>query len=130
MYRRKELGSLIVEDDVVIFSLDKIREIAELLNISDATLIEKYQGLRGNVESDGKYTVAHMLSVLISGRVVDTLMITGSHNIDEFVRFLQKNDPSFTEFMETHENYDPSNPTNNYAEIVQEYRQSLLGDVP
>ncbi len=127
MYRRREVGSMIVVDDIVIFSLDKIRDIAELLNISDTTLIEQYQGLRANVESDGKYTAAHMHSVLLSGRVIDTLMITGSHNIDEFVRFLQNSDPSFSEFLETHEKYDPQNPAENYAEIVQEYKQSLLG---
>jgi hypothetical protein len=127
MYRKKDLGSLVVDEDLVVFSLDKIREIAELLNISDADLIEKYQGVRGDVESDGKYTVAHMLSVLVTGKVIDTIVITGSHNLDDFVRFLQNSDPSFNDFLNSHESYDPENPMVNYKEIVQEYRQSLLG---
>jgi hypothetical protein len=68
-----------------------------------------------------------MLSVLVTGKVIDTIVITGSHNLDDFVRFLQSSDPSFNDFLNSHENYDPENPMVNYKEIVQEYRQSLLG---
>lgn len=131
LYRQSPMGSVVVleEEDIVIFSLDKVRDIAEELGIDEEELIEKFNGVRGGLKAEGKYHISHMNSVLTSGKVVDTLMITGSPNIDDFVRFVQKNDLEFKDYLIGHEKYDPENPKANYKEIVRDYRQYLLGKV-
>lgn len=124
MQLSNELGILSVDQDVVIFSKDRLDEIAEELDMSTTSLIEKYEGVSCGFTSDGGYRIHRLHSVLTTGKVVETVVITGCANFEDFLRFLQDGEPTFYQFLKTHPKYDGNGSA--YKEIAEEYRRMLI----
>ena len=129
--KNKELGRLLVDaGDVVCFSMDSVIRLAERLNISEDDLIARYEGVECDFRSDGNYGVDTLTAINQDGSTHSVVMIGGKP--DEFLRFLNENEPTFHASSTSHPRYPEVDKGENFNrqvfnEISADYRKQLLG---
>jgi hypothetical protein len=123
MIKNTEIGTIPVDTtDIVFFSMDSIVEIANKLGIDADTLIDFYDGLSCGFNSDGEYGVDRLTAVNDDGTTCSVIII--GNNSEQFVRFLNKEEPTFEEFYS-------SQPTKSddpewFDAVVDDYKK-LIG---
>ena len=131
MIKNRELGRLLVDTgDVVCFSMDSVIRLAERLDISEDALIARYDGVECNFSSDGNYGVDTLTAINQDGSTHSVVMIGGKP--DEFLRFLNEDEPTFSDFYTSHPRYPEVGKGENFNrqvfdEIIADYRKKLLG---
>lgn len=129
MIRATELGTLFADrEELVIFSLDEMSQIAERLKITVGELVEEFGGIRFPLKEGVGYSVnmCHVLDA--DGEVQDVAMIGSDPK--KFVRFLASDEQSFDDFLKAHADYcivGEGEFFNEevYDEIAEEYRQQM-----
>lgn len=105
--RRKELGVIPVDvGDVVCFPMDSVIDIMVKLGVcddnklmeSEKKFIQEFKGVACEFGSDGCYGVDKVTVVDRDGETYDCVLVGGPENPK---RFLDEDEPTFHEFMET-----------------------------
>jgi len=128
--KNRELGLVLVKaGDVVVFSMDAIVRLAELLKVSKETLIEQYEGVPCQFGANGTYGVDRLVAVTNEGKTYPAVMIGGDP--DNFRRFLEVDERTFHDYYESHPRraeVDNGETFNRaiFEEIAAEYRKNLL----
>lgn len=128
MIKSKELGRMsATTGDIVCFSLDSVRVLADKLKLSEDVLIERMGGVTCNFNSDDLIAVDEMNAVDVDGKVYPVVMIGAPQNIK---RFLQPDEQTLKEFLDQHPRRGDVGAGADfnrsvYNEIVQEYRQRV-----
>lgn len=121
------------EDDngLVIFSRKNFADLANHFQCTDQELISRFQGVQcGNLE-DNEFTIGKMRAVLANG-TTKTILVIGL-SLEKCVRFLNENEPLFSEFLQNHPLYNfidwADNPVKSeeiFNQIAEEYKQQNL----
>ena len=74
--------------------------LANRLRIDLDWLIEQYQGVKCEFQSDGGYSVTQVVAVQDDGSTFDVVLVGA--DIEHFNRFLDDDEPTFHEFMNNH----------------------------
>jgi hypothetical protein len=134
MIRSRELGKIIVDaGDIVCFSIDDLMRLAEKLGVSEETLIQRYNGVKCGFGADGNYGVDSLTAVNVDGGTYSVVMLGGDP--EKFLRFLGKDDPTFTEFYKAHERYLEVGTGDQFNQdvfdlIAAEYKAKLVAAQP
>lgn len=123
MIKNTEIGQISVDTtSIVFFSMDSINEIAVKLGIDSSTLIEFYDGVKCDFNSDGEYGIDRVTAVNDDG-TTNSIIIIGN-NCETFKRLLNDDEPTFEEFYKTHEgNKDDPEWWNT---VVNDYKKLIM----
>lgn len=129
MIRATEIGKLFADrDEVIIFSLDEVAQIAERLNIPVGELVEEFGGVRFPILEGVELAVNKCHVMQDDGEVVEVALVGSDPT--KFVRFLAADEMSFEDFLKSHTDYcivGEGEFFNEevYNEIAEEYRQMM-----
>lgn len=126
-----KLGTLFADrEQLVIFSLDELANMADKLKMPVGEFLEEFGGVTISLpEGEGEmgYPVSKLHAVQADGEVVEVALVGGEPK--KIVRFLTEDEQSFDEFLKAHVDFcivgegDYFNEEV-FAEIKKEYEES------